>query len=87
MYRSKSRNEEKSKSKNEEKLTDCSICVKSPIGAKPKTRPINQVLTSNPTHGKLGPLCKIFSPQQIDMKKNGFHSLADWEIGVLKHIK
>ena len=42
--------------------------------------PNYQVLTSNLIHGKFAPFWQIFILQQINVEKNGFHSLTDWQI-------
>ena len=38
---------------------------------------LHWVLTSNPTNGKMAHVCQIFILQQINIEKNGFHSLTD----------
>ena len=43
---------------------------------------IHKVLTLNLTQWKLGPVCQIFILHQINLEKNGFHSLTDWLIGL-----
>ena len=35
----------------------------------------------------MGPVCRIFILQQINVEKNGFHSLTDWQNGMLYHIE
>ena len=45
--------------------------------------PVNQVWTSEQTHGKNGktaPVCRILILQQIKLEKNGFHSLKEQQI-------
>ena len=35
----------------------------------------------------MGLVCRIFVLQQINVEKNGLHSLKDWQISILYHIE
>ena len=35
----------------------------------------------------MGPVCRIFILQQINIEKNCLHSLKDWQIGISCHIE